>query len=95
MTPSDMDVVHRLATRNSALPPPLIVKFINRWKRDQVESRRKEIKLMAEKLGGKNEVKMFANKHLTPHNQTIILHARKPRDRYFVWCKYIFYKETE
>ncbi len=83
MTPSDVDVVHRLETRYRALHPPLIVKFVNRWKHDQVKTKTKEIN--GEKLGRENEVKIFADEQLTPHNQKIILHARKLRDRYFVW----------
>ncbi len=85
ITPTDIDVAHRLATRNKMLPPPLIIRFVNRWKRDQVMSSIKEIKPTTEKLGGKKDMKIFCHEHLTSHNQKILLHALKLKEKYSIW----------
>ncbi len=84
---SDIDVAHRLKVRytNSKLPPPFIIRFVKRWKGDEVKTQVKAKKLTAAAFGGKIGTKIFCNDHLSPRNQTLLTEARKPLENFFIW----------
>lgn len=86
-----IDTIHRVPTRRTGEPKPIIVRFFNRWLRDQLYRARKEKKdicaadigigtrSVGAKEGDKKKERVdpiFINEHLTPHNQAIFKRAR-------------------
>ncbi len=85
--PQQVDIAHRLKSRNKAYPPPSIIKFVNRWKKDVVLARTKEKKPTADISGGARNMRIFCNERLTPKCQNIFNHARQIRETHWVWTK--------
>ncbi len=80
--PFHIDTVHRLQTRKKKCPTPIIIKFVNRWLRDEVQ-----FKLTADKFGGRNDDKIFCRDHLTPKNQRINMEAKMLWKNYYIYTK--------
>lgn len=87
MKPSEVDVAHRLKSRNTNQPPPFIIKLINRWKKDKIMAAAKRIQPKADEFGGSKDVRIYANEHLSPQSQLLFAKARKLKENYFVWSK--------
>lgn len=87
LNPADIDIAHRLPTRNPKLPPPFIIKIMHRWRKERVLRAAKEKKPTAESFGGDKKTRIFFNDHLTPRAQQLFSHARKLSKDYFVWVK--------
>ncbi len=66
-----------MPSRNKQYPPQFIVKFINRWRKEEIVEKVRKIKLTAERFGGSRDVKVFGNEHLTPLNQRILVQGKK------------------
>lgn len=82
-----VDIAHRLRSRNTNMPPPFIIKLLNRWKKEELMTAAKAIKPTAASFGGSNEVRIFVNEQLSPKNQLLFHHAKKLKKEYFVWGK--------
>lgn len=85
--PDNIDAAHRLPTRNEKLPPPFIIKFVNRWRKEKVLASAKKRKPTAACMGGDGKIKIFCNEHLPPRKQELFMEARRMKDQYFVWCQ--------
>ena len=47
--PNDFDIIHRLGSKNNNLPPPIIIRFVNRWKKEELQEaiqKKRELKAM-------------------------------------------------
>lgn len=85
--PDHVDAAHRLPSRNEKLPPPFIIKFVNRWRKEKVLAAAKVRKPTAACMGGSKELKIFCNEHLAPKKQVLFTEARRMKEKYFVWCQ--------
>jgi len=75
-----VSIAHRLPVNHSTKVPPIIVKFVNRWKKDEILQAK--IKISASDIGlGSNLQKIYFNDHLTPHQSFLFSKARALRDR--------------
>lgn len=73
-----IDIAHRLKTRSSTKPPPIIVKFVTRWKKDEIMKARINKKIMAKDIGFQDSpLRIFINENLTPAKRILAMHARK------------------
>ena len=84
--PRDLDTAHRLRTRNNSVPAPFIIRFVNRWKKEDVFAEFKKQQPTANRWGGDRCVRVFCNEQLTPLNQTIMYEAKKFGEFYGVWA---------
>lgn len=82
----DVDAAHRLRTRNNASPQPFIIRFVNRWKKDEILAEFKNQQPMANRWGGDKRVRVYCNEQLTPRNQSIMFEAKKWSELYNVWA---------
>lgn len=87
ISPDNVDAAHRLPSKNDKLPPPFIIKFVNRWRKERVMETIKRLKPTAEILGGSKSTKVFCNDHLTPKNQRLLMEAKKLKASFYVWSK--------
>lgn len=87
ISPDNVDAAHRLPSKNEKLPPPFIIKFVNRWRKERVMEKIKVLKPTAEMMGGSKSIKVFCNDHLTPKNQQLLMEAKKLKDKFYVWSK--------
>lgn len=102
INPSDIDVCHRLPTSKTELPPPLLVKFCSRRKKNELLLAKKTKKnpLMSVDLGINAATRpIYINEHLTELNKILYSKARelKKSGYKFVWtrdCK-IFVRQHE
>lgn len=39
----DVDIAHRLKTRNDATPPPFIIRLVNRWRKEEIMERTEKL----------------------------------------------------
>jgi len=83
--PNDIDDVHRLRTRNPIGPSPLIVKYVNKWRRNAIMASTRSKGLNAQPWGGRSDQRIFANEHLTKRSQAILSEARKHKEFYSIW----------
>ena len=84
--PRDLDAAHRLRTRNGSVPAPFIIRFVNRWKKEDVFAEFKSQQPTANRWGGDRRVRVFCNEQLLPLNQTIMYEAKKYGEYYSVWA---------
>lgn len=87
MKPSEVEIAHRLKSRNTKQPPPFIIRLVNRWKKDKILAAAKQKMPMADEFGGSKTVRIYANEHLSPQTQMLFAQARKLKENYFVWTK--------
>lgn len=86
----DIIAVHRLQPRQSG-DVPIIVKFHSKKKKEEIIVNSKNKGLTAELFGGKKDVKLFFNEHLTSQKNFLFKQARELKnDKYnykFVWVR--------
>ena len=83
----DIDIAHRLPSRNNNFAPPFIIKLVNRFKKEEVMSNAKRKKIMAKEFNGEEKCQIFFNDHLTKKNQEILMKAKSLWADYFIWTK--------
>ena len=83
--PEDVDIAHRLKTRNPVGPPPFIIRMVNRWKRDLMITQTRAKRPHAGLWGGDSSQQIYANEHLSPNNQEILAESRKFREFLIIW----------
>ena len=90
LKPEDIDIAHRLKSRRDDLPPPFIIKFVNRHKKIELLKRSKPKKSESDEESsdrGTKEAKrgIVFRDHLSPRAQQIFNHAHILWSEYFVW----------
>lgn len=102
VSPHDIDIAHRIPSRNTKYPPPIICKFTRRIVKETVMSCRKEIiNIDLETIGlVKSTGKIGIYDHLTPNTQALFNKAKifQKENKYaFCWSKNsnVFLKESE
>ena len=103
----DIDIAHRIPTRNaSAGPKPIICKFTRKLVRNKViAARKKATNIRAESIGLQPNSDAYPNRimiveHLTPKIQTLFSEAKRYQNQHnykFCWVKnsVIFLRKTE
>jgi len=71
---NDVNTAHRMSSTKQ--PPPFILKFVSRIKRDEVMRNAKFKKPNAESVGGTRDEKIFFSDHLTKRNRELLSKAR-------------------
>ncbi|KAJ8880671.1 hypothetical protein PR048_017141 [Dryococelus australis] len=69
----EIDIAHRIPSLKTEMPKPIIVKFINRWKKEEIlKAKRMKKHLTTEdaKLTGKVRA-IYTNEHLTPKKKQV------------------------
>lgn len=87
LEPRDIDIAHRLRSKNEKLPPPFIIKLVNRYKKFEIMAQARKLKPTAEKIGGEKKTKVFFNDHLTPEAQHILTAAKEISNQVKVWSR--------
>lgn len=87
----DIDAAHRLPSRKTDMPRPVIVRFVNRWKRDMlIGAKKKKKHLTTEdiKISGVR-YNIYINEHLTSRMRNIHKRARGLRQHGYgyIWTK--------
>lgn len=99
----DIDAIHRLPTRSTKNPEPIVVQFLTRKMRDSIimKGKMKENRINTKDLELKCiEKPVYINEHLTQKRKEILFEARKlkfQKEYKFLWtkgCK-IFIRKTE
>lgn len=74
----DIDVAHRLPTRQSGKPKPIVLKLVNRWKKEELlKAKATKKDLTSADLGYREgKIRIYMNDHLTPLNDSIAKRAR-------------------
>lgn len=93
ITPSDVDVTHRIGQSSEAKskPRPIIVKFKSRRARDKIYERRKSLKDLKVKdlVGGmRGDGNVFINENLLPSTKDLLYKAnlaRKSKNYRYLW----------
>lgn len=83
LAPTEIDAAHRLPSKNKNAPPPLIIKFVSRLKRDEIFTKVRRAKLTDDKT----HAKIYCNEHLTAKNQFLRTYAKCLWERYIVWAR--------
>ena len=81
----DIDIAHRLKSRNVTSSPPFIISLVNRWRKEELIDRTKSLQPDASWWGVDPRIRVYANEQLSPKNQAILGEARKFKDFFFVW----------
>lgn len=89
ITPSDIDIVHRVPTPNSPTANNIIIRFVSRDKRNDFQKKAKKARMTSKDLGiGREATPVFFFDHLTPRNKTLFSEAlklRKAKQWQFLW----------
>jgi len=74
----DIDTAHWLPAKNRDTPSSIMVKFVNRWTKETLVSKKRNCRNMStEDLGYQCPKRyVFFNDHLTPATQQLLFHAR-------------------
>lgn len=89
---SDIDIIHRVPTRNERYPPKIIVQFVTRTKRNVWLSKKKNRLMSSDILEARGKVNsaVYINEHLTAHCQRLLWIAKqegKKKGYKFIWCR--------
>lgn len=75
---SDIQAAHRIPSRNTNRPRPIIIQFTNRQKRDAVVRKAKAKKLKSTNFDSNApETFVYVNDHLTPYYKSLLFEAKK------------------
>ncbi|XP_052129407.1 uncharacterized protein LOC127750851 [Frankliniella occidentalis] len=78
LNPDQIDVAHRLPTKSKAKPPPIICKFVNRWKKEAIMKARINKVITAKNLGFESsDLRVFINENLTPEKRILAMETRR------------------
>lgn len=67
-----VDIMHRLKSRNTKMPPPFIIKLLNCWKKEKLMTATKNIQPTAAGFRGSDNVGVFINEQLSPKKSTTV-----------------------
>lgn len=90
---TDIQAAHRLPSRNTERPKPIVIQFTNRQKRDAVlmKAKTKGFRLKStDFVRNVPETLVYANDHLTPYYKKLLYEAKKVKsDKHyeFLWVK--------
>lgn len=88
--PDDIEVVHRVKTRNEQAPSNIVVRFKNRGKRDALLQKAKKTRLTMKDLGNSSSAPIYVNDHLCPALKRLLgmaIEKKKACNWKFVWVK--------
>lgn len=92
VTKTQLNYVTRVPSRNSGLPKPIIVSFLNRYaKEDFIAASRISKGLTAANIGFGDSSRIYINDHLTMANKQLLTKAKqsaKNCDFQFIWVKH-------
>lgn len=75
---SDIDAIHRIPTRSTKMPEPIVVQFMSRQMRESMVQKGKEKKICTNDIGIQGETKqVYINEHLTRKKKHILFEARR------------------
>lgn len=99
MKKEDIEVVHRIKSRNSKQPPPIIVQFTNRRKRNELLEQKRR-KLTTGDIGMDRNDKIYINENLSPYFKNLFWQTRQwaqVNNYKFVWFRggKLFIRERE
>ncbi|KAL1446884.1 hypothetical protein WDU94_005659 [Cyamophila willieti] len=88
---NDIDAIHRVPTKSTTNPEPIIVQFLTRKMRDEIVQKAKVKRFSAKDLNPNFiDRPLFINEHLTPLRKEILYEARQlkiDKNYKFVWTK--------
>lgn len=87
----DIDAIHRIPTRSTKTPEPIVVQFLTRQMRESVVQKAREVKVHTKDLGFNEESKqIYVNEHLTRKKKHILFEARRlkyEKNYKYLWTK--------
>lgn len=88
---ADLDIVHRIPSRKTEMPKPILARFVHRRTRDQILEALKGKKLNTNILDikGLKKEPIYINEHITPKMQALAKRARKLKGKgyKYVWIR--------
>lgn len=87
----EIDVVHRIPTRNNKNPEPVVVQFLSRKKRDEMiqKAKDKQITTTTLNMSGPQRT-IYINEHLTKQRKRLLYETKQKKKEMaykFVWTK--------
>lgn len=100
ISPSDIDVCHRVSVPGSRTGKNIIVQFALRRKRNAVLEKGKRKRLTASELGFSESVPIYVNEHLCPERKRLLAQAiakKRETNWKFVWVRdgHIYARKSE
>lgn len=100
MEPGQIDVAHRVPSKNVNMPRPIIVQFVSRNKRDELLVKKKLVTVNNSVNGMAAGKRILINEHLSPYYRNLLSTTKKlAREKNFkyVWFKRntVFVRKTE
>lgn len=88
----DIDIAHRIPSTNRSLPRPIIVKFVNRWRKQEFMAAKKNVRQISSAAIGFNasDHTIYINDHLTPRSKGLLKRAKDLRIKGY---KYVWPRE--
>lgn len=94
LSASDIDVVHRLPTKNIAYPPKVVIQFVTRKKRDEILAARKKATIknsdLVKGVAKEHNLVIYINEHLSSFFRSLLWLTKqkaKSVDFKFVWFR--------
>lgn len=88
---SEVEVCHRVPTKNADAPPNIVVQFKSRAKRNAVLEKAKKTRISTRDLGHTSGAPVFINEHLCPAMKQLLgmtVAQKKAKNWRFVWVNY-------
>lgn len=100
ITPSDIEVCHRVPVANSSVNKNIVVQFVHRGKRNVVLEKARQMRLKGSDIGMDSQAPFYVNEHLCPDMKRLLgkTTARKRETGCkFVWVRngQIFARKSE
>ncbi|KAG8304018.1 hypothetical protein J6590_104321, partial [Homalodisca vitripennis] len=75
---TDIQARHRVPTKRTKGPKPIVVQFYNRQKRDAVLKKAKAKKIKSNNfVRNSPDTNVYVNEHLTPYYKNVLFHGKK------------------
>lgn len=89
--PDDIEIVHRVKTRDDQAPANIVVRFKSRSKRDALLEKAKKTRLTMTDLGHSSNTPIYVNEHLCPTLKRLLgmaIEKKRASNWKFVWVKH-------
>ncbi|KAJ8874058.1 hypothetical protein PR048_024898 [Dryococelus australis] len=84
----DIDILHRVLTKNQEIRKPIVMKLTNRWmKQELLEARKNKRSLSTTVIGFGEKGIVFVNEHPTPQNMVLFEKERDMRSKGYSFAR--------
>lgn len=73
----EIEAIHRIPTKNTAKPKPIIIQMSSRKRRNEILEQRKKVLTQNQIYGDGNKGRVYINESLTKYNKELLFEAKK------------------